>query len=448
MEDIFHWCREGNSIQVRLWLDDTEHDMNQGDDHGFSPLHWCAKEGHTKLVEMLLHRGARVNATNMGDDIPLHLAAAHGHLEIVQMLIRFRSDVNAANEHGNTPLHYACFWGYQPIAEELVSNGALVSLANKDGDTPLDKAKSQLATRLHNLAVESGQELKKISFKDQSWLGLKTRSRDATLSRYKGINIQDLMLHTKLAITAGGETWRGRWQNNDIVAKILAIRECNARVSRDFNEEFPKLRIFSHPNILPVIGACNAPPRLIVISQYMPRGSLYDLLHGAAGIVVDTAQAVRFALDIARGMAYLHSLERIIPEYHLNSFHIMIDDDLTARVNMADAKFSFQERGRVYQPAWMSPEMLQRKRTDRNWEACDMWSFAICIWELATREVPFAELSPMEAGMRIATEGLRVTVPPGTSPHLSKLIKICMNEDSGKRPKFDMIIPILEKMKR
>lgn len=56
------------------------------DDHGFSPLHWCAKEGHTKLVEMLLHRGARVNATNMGDDIPLHLAAAHGHLEIVQMV--------------------------------------------------------------------------------------------------------------------------------------------------------------------------------------------------------------------------------------------------------------------------------------------------------------------------------------------------------------------------
>lgn len=56
----------------------------------------------------------------------------------------------------------------------------------------------------------------------------------------------------------------------------------------------------------------------------MPRGSLHDLLHGAAGIVVDTAQAVRFALDIARGMAYLHSLERIIPEYHLNSFHVMV----------------------------------------------------------------------------------------------------------------------------
>lgn len=30
MEDIFHWCREGNSLQIRVWLDDTEHDLNQG----------------------------------------------------------------------------------------------------------------------------------------------------------------------------------------------------------------------------------------------------------------------------------------------------------------------------------------------------------------------------------------------------------------------------------
>lgn len=30
MEDIFQWCREGIAMQVRVWLDDTEHDMNQG----------------------------------------------------------------------------------------------------------------------------------------------------------------------------------------------------------------------------------------------------------------------------------------------------------------------------------------------------------------------------------------------------------------------------------
>nr|XP_014102946.1 integrin-linked protein kinase homolog pat-4 [Bactrocera oleae] len=448
MEDIFHWCREGNSIQVRLWLEDTGNDMNLGDDHGFSPLHWCAKEGHTKLVETLIQRGARVNATNMGDDIPLHLAAAHGHRDIVQLLIRERSDANAVNEHGNTPLHYACFWGYDMICEDLVNAGALVSIANKDNDTPLDKAKAGLSKRLQDLAERNGHDIKKISFKEQSWLGTKTRSRDATLSRFKGINLGELDLHTKIASTPSGETWRGRWQKNDVIAKILAVRQCTARISRDFNEEFPKLRIFSHPNILPIIGACNQPPNLITISQFMTRGSLFNLLHRATGIVVDTAQAVRCALDIARGMAYLHSLERIIPTYNLNSHHVMIDDDLTARINMGDAKFSFQEKGRIYQPAWMSPEALQRKPGDRNWEACDMWSFAIILWELTTREVPFTEWSPMECGMKIALEGLRVKIPPGTSAHMSKLITICMNEDAGKRPKFDMVIPILDKMKR
>ena len=50
-------------------------------------------------------------------------------------------------------------------------------------------------------ASQSGQDMKKREFKDQSWLGLKTRSRDATLSRHKGININELYLHTKIATT-------------------------------------------------------------------------------------------------------------------------------------------------------------------------------------------------------------------------------------------------------
>jgi len=128
-------------------------------------------------------------------------------------------------------------------------------------------------------------------------------------------------------VTPSGESWRGTWQGNDIVAKILAIRQCTARISRDFNEEFPRLRIFSHPNILPVIGCCNDPPNLIVINQYMVHGNLYSVLHhqGGGGLVVDTAQAVRFALDVSRGMAFLHSLEKQLPNFTLSSKHVMVN---------------------------------------------------------------------------------------------------------------------------
>lgn len=44
---------------------------------------------------------------------------------------------------------------------------------------------------------------------------------------------------------------------------------------------------------------------------------------------------------------------------------------------------------------------LQKKRSDTNTEACDMWSFAIVLWELATRQIPFFRLSPMEIGMKV-----------------------------------------------
>ena len=102
--------------------------------------------------------------------------------------------------------------------------------------------KINISPLLPEHAIDLGQDMKKQEFKDQSWLGLKTRSRDATLSRHKGININELYLHTKLAQTATGETWRGKWQGNEIAAKILAVRECTPRISRDFNNEYPKLR--------------------------------------------------------------------------------------------------------------------------------------------------------------------------------------------------------------
>ena len=93
-------------------------------------------------------------------------------------------------------------------------------------------------------------------------------------------------------------------------------------------------------------------------------------------------------------------------------------------------------------------QALKKSPADINTRAADMWSYAILLWELSTREIPFSDLTPMETGMRIATEGMRLDISPGISPHMAKLIRICMNEDPGKRPTFDQIIPILEKMRK
>jgi hypothetical protein len=50
---------------------------------------------------------------------------------------------------------------------------------------------------------------------------------------------------------------------------------------------------------------------------------------------------------------------------------------------------------------FVCPSALQKKPEDINRRSADMWSFAVLLWELVTREVPFADLSNMEIGMKV-----------------------------------------------
>ena len=162
---------DGNNSNCRIEIQKSKKYLLCSDDHQFSPLHWAAKQGHSKIVDMLLSRGARVHTTNMGDDTPLHLAAAHGHEDIVvtvrknlkqsifkhfhliffPQLLKNKAVLDFVNEHGNTPLHYACFWNFGNVALELVEWGALVTIQNKYGESPLDKASSSIRGRLQGM---------------------------------------------------------------------------------------------------------------------------------------------------------------------------------------------------------------------------------------------------------------------------------------------------------
>ena len=58
------------------------------------------------------------------------------------------------------------------------------------------------------------------------------------------------------------------------------------------------------------------------------------------GIVVDQNQALRFALDVARGMEFLHSMEPLIPNLTLNSKHIMVTNQWNFIIVVCWIKFS------------------------------------------------------------------------------------------------------------
>ena len=111
-------------------------------DSGNTPLHYAAFYGHKDVLELLLAKGADVNAKEDDDKTPLHFAAIKGRKEAVKLLLAKGADVNAKEDTGETPLHYAAIFGYRDVAELLLANKADVSAKNRNGETPWKLASS------------------------------------------------------------------------------------------------------------------------------------------------------------------------------------------------------------------------------------------------------------------------------------------------------------------
>lgn len=83
--------------------------VNAQDAINMTALHWAARYGHSRIVELLLdYPGIAVNSRNRKGQTPLHIAAAFGHVEVVALLLAFRSVyVNLRDDTGRTALDWA-----------------------------------------------------------------------------------------------------------------------------------------------------------------------------------------------------------------------------------------------------------------------------------------------------------------------------------------------------
>ena len=93
-------------------------------------------------VELLLSKGAEVDAKDVYERTPLHYAVQQGSMGVIEMLLSKGAEVNARDNDGGTPLHYAVATDYPDKAELLLKKGAEVNAKTDNGKTPLDLAKT------------------------------------------------------------------------------------------------------------------------------------------------------------------------------------------------------------------------------------------------------------------------------------------------------------------
>lgn len=79
-------------------------------------------------------------------------------MELAELLISKGANVNAAGHKGWTPLASAAYSGYKDLAELLISKGANVNAVDKKGRTPLDLANYSHHKDLADLLIKHGGE--------------------------------------------------------------------------------------------------------------------------------------------------------------------------------------------------------------------------------------------------------------------------------------------------
>lgn len=147
---------------------------------------------------------------------------------------------------------------------------------------------------------------------------------------------------------------------------------------------------------LQFIAACRKPPVYCIITEYMSQGTLRMYLHKKEPYSLSTETILRLALDISRGMQYLHSQGVIHRD--LKSHNLLLNDEM--RVKVADFGTSCLEtqcrasKGNMGTYRWMAPEMIKEKPYTRK---VDVYSFGIVLWELTTALVPFQGMTPVQA---------------------------------------------------
>lgn len=87
-ESPLHFAaRYGRYNTVRQLLDSEKGSfiINEADGEGLTPLHIASKQGHARVVQLLLNRGALLHRDHSGRN-PLHLAAMSGYTQTVELL--------------------------------------------------------------------------------------------------------------------------------------------------------------------------------------------------------------------------------------------------------------------------------------------------------------------------------------------------------------------------
>lgn len=149
----------GNDPERVRYLLDHGADPNEIAGLDYNALQTAVREGHLQIAEVLIERGASIDAPDRSGWSSLTSAVYRNDAEMVDLLLRNGANKDRYGDSGWNPLAVAITYGDLARVKQLVDVGANVNAANKAGYTPLMFAIAKRADDVLALLIERGAKV-------------------------------------------------------------------------------------------------------------------------------------------------------------------------------------------------------------------------------------------------------------------------------------------------
>lgn len=225
------------------------------------------------------------------------------------------------------------------------------------------------------------------------------------------VDHSELQLIKKIGSGGTSKVYSGWWRGTEVAVKKRRTCMGGDSVSAHddkFQREIRILLKLRHPHLTLLMGAGIQKKPYFVLMEYCPGGDLFTLLHVPEKSPhrvprLTGRQKLKIAVDIARGMIYLHRSQPQIVHRDLKSLNILLANILRGKTDEPHAKITDfglsqlrheAEGERLHHTAavgtfhWMAPEVLLGKPYN---ETVDVYSYGILLYEIFSETIPYTE---------------------------------------------------------
>ncbi|CAL5412780.1 unnamed protein product [Camellia sinensis] len=267
-----------------------------------------------------------------------------------------------------------------------------------------------------------------------------------------------------------GIVYKGTMPNGEEVAvkKLLGIGKGSSHDDNGLSAEIQTLGQIRHRNIVRLLGFCSNRETNLLVYEYLPNGSLGEVLHGKRGGYLKWETRVKIAVEAAKGLSYLHhDCSPLIIHRDVKSNNILLGSEFEAHVaDFGLAKF-LQDTGTsecmsaiAGSYGYIAPEYAYTLKVD---EKSDVYSFGVVLLELITGRRPvgnfgeegldIVQWTKMETNwskegvVKILDERLK-NVPLDEAMQVFFVAMLCVEEHSVERPTMREVVQMLAQAKQ